>query len=93
MFDLGTAAAAANPYAAIGSALLGGGKPLFSSNKSSTVAGHATGYSGIGAFSVDGDVYFPGKPLFDLENPVHILVAGGLVILTVYAAKRVRGRR
>lgn len=101
MFNLGAAsvlsgakaAAAVNPAlgaASLGLQLLGGGG-LFSSSKSSTVAGHATGYSGIGAFSVDSEINFPGKPLFDMENPVHILVAGGLIVAAIYAYKKIKG--
>lgn len=87
----GPALFAANPLAgalSLGSQLLGGG--LFGSSKSSSVSGYATGYSGVGNVSFSGDTNFPGKPLLDLENPLHILALGGLLIAGIYAYKNMK---
>lgn len=48
-------------------------------------------YSGGGAFRSDNDFDFSySKPFIDLENPVHIGVAGALLILAIYAYKKVK---
>lgn len=65
--------------------LLGG----FMGGGAQPVSGGATSLSGLGGFSVDNE-FSPKykKPLLDLTNPVHVLVAGLLVVGGVYAYKR-----
>lgn len=88
----GPALFAANPVlgaVSTGLKLLGSG--MFGSSKSSSVSGYATGYSGVGNVSFQGDTIFPGKPFIDLENPLHILVIGGLMVGGIIAFKKIKG--
>jgi hypothetical protein len=79
------AAGGASWIGAAGS-LLGG---FMGGSSAQPASGGATSYSGLGGFSVDNE-FSPKykKPLLDLTNPVHVLVAGLLVVGGVYAYKR-----
>lgn len=80
-------ASLSNPITA-GLGILRGVGGLFGSSKSQS--NQSAAYSG-GTFQSDNDFDFSfSKPFFDLEKPVHVLVAGGLIILAIYTYKKVK---
>lgn len=95
--DLGGAAGVAGVAAGLSSPLglvstglgiLRGAGGLFGSSKSQS--NQSAAYSG-GTFQSDNEFDFSySKPFFELDNPVHVAVAGGLIILAIYTYKKVK---
>lgn len=80
-------ASLSNPITA-GLGILQGVSGLFGSSKSESLSNAA--YSG-GSFNPNNNYDFSySKPFFDLENPIHIAVAGGLILLAAFAYKKVK---
>lgn len=55
---------------------------------SKSQSNQSAAYSG-GTFESNNDFDFSySKPFFELDNPVHVAVAGGLIILAIYTYKK-----
>lgn len=83
-------AGAASPlgWVSTGLGILRGAGGLFGSSKSQS--NQSAAYSG-GTFQSDNEFDFSySKPFFELDNPVHVAVAGGLIILAIYTYKKVK---
>lgn len=73
-------------WVSTGLGILKGAGGLFGSSKSQS--NQSAAYSG-GTFESNNDFDFSySKPLFELDNPVHVAVAGGLIILAIYTYKK-----
>ena len=73
-------------WVSTGLGILKGAGGLFGSSKSQS--NQSAAYSG-GSFQSDNDFDFSySKPFFELDNPVHVAVAGGLIVLAIYAYKK-----
>lgn len=86
----GLAAGVSSPLGLITSGLgiLKGVGSLFGSSKSQT--NQSAAYSG-GTFESNNNFDFSySKPFLDLENPMHVAVAGGLIMLAIYTYKKVK---
>jgi len=70
-------------YVQAAGAIIGGLGKMFGGGGSAPSAA----YSGMGPFSVTNTPVY-NKSAFDLENPIHILVLGVLVVGGIYAYKR-----
>lgn len=87
---IGGAALAATPlgWVTTGLSLLSGVSDMFGGGGKVDNSTSAA-YSGIGGFNnTNSPVY--NKALLDLENPVHILVVGVLIVGGIYAWKKVK---
>lgn len=83
------AAAAASPlgWVSTGLSILKGVGVLGGSKSQSN---QSAAYSG-GSFQSDNNFDFSySKPFFELDNPIHVAVAGGLIVLAIYAYKKVK---
>lgn len=82
--------AAAGPVGWVGlAANLLGGSGMFGGSDPETNTSAA--YSGIGGFKSDNQFDFSySKPIIDLDDPMQVLVAGGLLVLAIYTWKKVK---
>lgn len=84
------AAGAASPlgWVSTGLGLLKGVGGLFGSNKTQT--NQSAAYSGLGPFQSDNNFDFSYRKTIDLKDPVEVAVLAGLIVLGVYAWKKVK---
>lgn len=71
-----------------GLGLLKGVGGLFGSNKTQT--NQSAAYSGLGPFQSDNNFDFSYRKTIDLKDPVEVAVIAGLIVLGVYAWKKVK---
>lgn len=61
---------------------------MFGSNKTQT--NQSAAYSGLGPFQSDNNFDFSYRKTIDLKDPVEVAVLAGLIVLGVYAWKKVK---